>query len=128
MRQTAPTLLLRRWPHRVAHRPDTSSGGNRTMDQLLEVAQSMLAAEHQPALIEEARAQAALHRLAQHNILLLHLIDKLHEVALFFRANGIDKAVFVDGERAMWVNWNDEVERDVARPWIDIHHEVRPEE
>src|SRR5690242_18436918 len=97
------------------------------VNEALEVAQRVFTAHHQLALVVVAGAQPALDRLAEDDILLLHLVDEAHEVALLLLADLIREAVLVDRQRVTLVYRNDQVERDVAGTRIDVEREIGPE-
>ncbi len=75
-----------------------------SMDELLEVAESFLAAEHEMALVEIAGAEAALHRFAEDDVFILDLIDEAHEIVYGGVAHGIGEAVIVNCQRAVGID------------------------
>src|SRR5258707_4001266 len=98
-----------------------------TVKQLLEVAQAIFAVQHQPALVEEAGGEAALDRLTEYGILLLHLVDELREVLLFLRGNLIDEAVLEDGQGFVDIDGQEKVEREVTGAGIDVEGKIGPQ-
>src|SRR5262249_5122269 len=77
--------------------------------------------------LEDTRAQTTLDRLAQGDVLLLHLIHKPDKIVHLCIAYRVGETVVVDRERVALVHRCKGIERDIARAWIDVDSDVRPE-